>query len=227
MHSSALLLVLAVLAHVGSASLFGSSKKQAADDQGPSTVELAAGWEYVTSGSTIKLSNPKTNTRLTLPQVSYGTGSQQQAITAYTDASSTKALWTVEQAEPGHRGQPIACQSQVRLVNSDTQHSLHSHANHKAPISGAQEVSGFDGRDSGDLWTVECAKGMEWWGREQPVYLRHVETSGYLQALASKRYRQPISGHLEVSCSAKRSDAAQWVAAEGYYFASVLNENKK
>ncbi|KAJ1821413.1 hypothetical protein LPJ56_003246, partial [Coemansia sp. RSA 2599] len=180
--------------------------------------KLSEGWEFVTAGSTIKLAHTKTSTRLMLPQVSYGTGSQQQAITAFTDTSSTKALWLVEQPDVA-RGTPVGCGSQVRLVNSDSGHSLHSHANHKAPISGAQEVSGFDGRDSGDLWSVECSDGAELWLREMPVYLRHVETGRYLQSLAAKKYRQPIVGHQEVSGGKKPDTNAQWTAMEGYYFA--------
>ncbi|KAJ2356814.1 hypothetical protein GGF43_001837, partial [Coemansia sp. RSA 2618] len=176
---------------------------------------LEEGWEHVTSGSTIKLAHVKSNTRLTMPQVSYGTGSQQQAITAHSDAAATKGFWRVE-AGGAARGQPVACGTNVRLINSDTDHSLHSHAAHKSPISGNQEVSGFDGRDSGDMWTVQCEGAT--WVRESPVSLKHVETGKFLMSLPSKKYRQPISGHLEV-CAGKSDSNAQWMAMEGYFFA--------
>ncbi|KAJ1728624.1 hypothetical protein LPJ61_003933, partial [Coemansia biformis] len=158
---------------------------------------LEAGWEYVTAGSTIKLAHAKSGARLTMPQVSYGTGSQQQAITAQADASLTTALWRVEPAAGALRGEPVACGAQVRLVNSDTDHSLHSHAGYKSPISGGQEVSGFDGRDGGDMWVVECDGRADLWRREAPVYFKHRDTKRYLQSLPSKRYRQPIDGHQE------------------------------
>ncbi|KAJ2855188.1 hypothetical protein FB639_006264, partial [Coemansia asiatica] len=202
------------------ASLFGGSSKSETPESSSDTqhAKLSDGWSSVTVGSTIKLTHTKTSTRLMLPQVSYGTGSQQQAITAFTDTTTTKALWLIEQ--PGQaRGHPVKCNTKVRLVNSDSGHSLHSHANHQAPISGNQEVSGFDGRDSGDLWTVECSGGAELWLREVPVYLRHVETGKYLQSLGAKKYRQPIVGHQEVSGSKKPDTNAQWTAMEGYYFA--------
>ncbi|KAJ2812526.1 hypothetical protein H4S07_001342 [Coemansia furcata] len=202
----------ALLVHHGHA-LFGSkpaTKDQALDDV------VEEGWEYVSSGSTVKLAHVKSDTRLMLPQVSYGTGSQQQAVTAYTDISSTKNLWLVESESP--RGARIACGEKIRLVNSDSSHNLHSHGNHQSPISGAQEVSGFEGRDSGDLWTVECLKDKEAWRRLEPVYFRHVETGWYLQSLPSKKYRQPIVGHQEVSAAKKADSNAQWMALEGYYF---------
>ncbi|KAJ1843180.1 hypothetical protein LPJ70_003500 [Coemansia sp. RSA 2708] len=193
------------------ASLFGSKPAEPA----PATFE--AGWEHVTSGSSIKLAHIKSGARLTMPQVSYGTGSQQQAITAQADAATTKALWRVEDEQA--RGAPVACGARVRLINSDSDHSLHSHAAHRAPISGAQEVSGFDGRDAGDLWTVECDGGL--WRREAPVHFRHVDTRQYLVSLPSKKFRQPISGHQEVSAAAKADTNAQWMAVEGYYFSAA------
>ncbi|KAJ2048527.1 hypothetical protein H4S04_003773 [Coemansia sp. S16] len=215
--------VLLATVHYTQASLFGGTKPATKDQALDDVIE--EGWEYVTSGSTIKLAHVKSDTRLVLPQVSYGTGSQQQAVTAHTDASSTKNFWLVESDSP--RGTAIACGEQVRLVNSDSSHNLHSHSNHKSPISGAQEVSGFDGRDSGDLWTVECLKDKKAWKRLEPVYFKHVETGWYLQSLPSKKYRQPIVGHQEVSAAKKADSNAQWMALEGYYFSARTSQAKK
>ncbi|KAJ2200036.1 hypothetical protein IW144_001326 [Coemansia sp. RSA 522] len=95
---------------------------------------------------------------------------------------------------------------------------------HKSPISSNQEVSGYDGRDTGDLWTVECSQ--EKWMRETPVVFKHVDTSKYLLSLPNKKFGQPISGHQEV-CAGKNADSnAQWMALEGYYFSRRLNEAK-
>ncbi|KAI9476953.1 hypothetical protein LPJ78_000914 [Coemansia sp. RSA 989] len=202
-----LLLLALCAASTAHGSLFGKSDKPAA----PSFEE---GWEHVTAGSTIKLAHVKTDARLTMPQVSYGTGSQQQAITAHKDAFSTKGFWRVE-VEGAERGVPVECGRAVRLINSDSDHSLHSHAAHKSPISGQQEVSGFDGRDAGDMWTVECSGT---WRRESPVLLRHVDTGKYLVSLPNKKYHQPISGHIEVSAAKKADSNAHWMALEGFYF---------
>ncbi|KAJ1959655.1 hypothetical protein GGI12_004228, partial [Dipsacomyces acuminosporus] len=57
------------------------------------------------------------------------------------------------------------------------------------------------------------------WKREAPVYFKHVSTNQYLQSLPSKKYRQPIMGHQEVSAGRKADSNAQWMALEGYYFA--------
>ncbi|KAJ1733603.1 hypothetical protein LPJ72_002783 [Coemansia sp. Benny D160-2] len=216
--------VVAIAGCCGSMLLVSAAQADAAAAGGG----IEDGWEYVTSGSTLKLSHTKSNTRLTMPQVGYGTGSQQQAVTTQSDASQTKALWAIELApdsesasEPeAARGSRIPCGSRIRLVNSDTSHSLHSHGNHKSPMSGNQEVSGYEGRDAGDFWTVECAaKGAaEFWLREAPVYFKHVDTGKYLQSLPNKKYRQPISGHQEVSAGKKADANAQWMALEGFYF---------
>ncbi|KAJ2083716.1 hypothetical protein H4R24_000579 [Coemansia sp. RSA 988] len=204
--------ILAVLTASVVGSLFGGSTPQTTAEA------LEKGWEYVTAGSTIKLAHVKTDTRLTMPQVSYGSGSQQQAVTAQGDASLTKALWRVDALDEEVRGMPVACGSRLHLVNSDSDHRLHSHSAHRSPLSGSQEVSAFDGHDDGDIWTLECLKSENFWRRENPVYLRHVDTAKYLASLPSKKYRQPISGHQEV-CATKKPDAnAQWMALEGYYF---------
>ncbi|KAJ1946035.1 hypothetical protein GGF37_001386 [Kickxella alabastrina] len=194
-------------------SLFGSSSKgKSSDDNSSNPVPQL----YVTSGSTFKLNHIKTNTNLNLPQVSYGTGSQQQAITALSSTSSgTKSFWIIEPVIKVKRGTPVDCGTQIRLVNSDSMHNLHSHSAHKAPISGAQEVSGFEGRDAGDLWTAECTGR---WVREAPVVLRHVETGRALQVMPGKKYGQPIAGQLEVSCGKSTNADAQWRAMEGFYF---------
>ncbi|KAJ2468169.1 hypothetical protein GGI03_001147 [Coemansia sp. RSA 2337] len=190
--------VLLATVHYTQASLFGGTKPATKDQALDDVIE--EGWDY-------------------------GTGSQQQAVTAHTDASSTKNFWLVDSDSP--RGTAIACGEQVRLVNSDSSHNLHSHSNHKSPISGAQEVSGFDGRDSGDLWTVECLKDKKAWKRLEPVYFKHVETGWYLQSLPSKKYRQPIVGHQEVSAAKKADSNAQWMALEGYYFSARTSQAKK
>ncbi|KAJ2496518.1 hypothetical protein IWW47_003784 [Coemansia sp. RSA 2052] len=219
--SAGFVLGVVLAAHPGWASIFGGSKPAGKEQtQLPDIIE--EGWEYVTHGSSIKLAHVKSDTRLVLPQVSYGTGSQQQAVTAHGDTASTKNFWVVEKEDEAGdvlRGTRIACGAKVRLVNSDSSHNLHSHGNHKSPISGAQEVSGFDGRDSGDLWTVECLqKDHKAWMRLAPVYFKHVETGWYLQSLPSKKYRQPIVGHQEVSAAKRPDSNAQWMALEGYYY---------
>ncbi|KAJ2851831.1 hypothetical protein IWW36_000792 [Coemansia brasiliensis] len=211
MRNILLVALCATAASTAHGSLFGKSADKAAAPQ-PNFEE---GWEYVTAGSTIKLAHVKSDARLTMPQVSYGTGSQQQAITAHKDAFSSKGFWRVE-VENAERGMPVKCGTQIRLINSDSDHSLHSHAAHKSPISGQQEVSGFDGRDAGDMWTVECSQGA--WRRESPVLFRHVDTEKYLVSLPNKKYRQPIVGHIEVSAAKKADSNAHWMALEGFYF---------
>ncbi|ORX71941.1 hypothetical protein DL89DRAFT_265648 [Linderina pennispora] len=199
--------VLAFAFPLAAAQLFGSRPSEP-------QVTLEEGYEYVTAGSTIQLSHVKSDTRLTLPQVT------QQAITTQADKGSSHNFWRVQVAGV-ERGSPVECGSDVRLLNSDTQFLLHSHDGLKSPISGNQEVSGYDGNDDGDVWVVECTK-EKLWKREVPVVLKHKATSKYLQSLPSKKYRQPIVGHQEVSAGKKADANAQWKALEGYYFNRVV-----
>ncbi|KAJ1939467.1 hypothetical protein FBU59_004112 [Linderina macrospora] len=205
--------VLALALPLAAAQFFGSKSTEP-------EVTFDEGYEYVTAGSTIQLSHVKSDTRLTLPQVTYGTGSQQQAITTQTDKASSHNFWRVQVAG-AERGEPVQCGSDVRLVNSDSKFLLHSHDGHKSPISSNQEVSGYDGKDEGDVWVVECVK-EKLWRREAPVVFKHKETGKFLQSLPSKKYRQPIVGHQEVSAGKKADSNAQWKALEGYYFNRVV-----
>lgn len=46
---------------------------------------------------------------------------------------------------------PIACGSTIRLKHVNTKGYLHSHRDHASPLSRQQEVSCYDGQDSGTL----------------------------------------------------------------------------
>ena len=53
----------------------------------------------------------------------------------------------------------MKCGSTIRLEHMETGKNLHSHSEHKGPISRKNEVSGFgdDGEgDSYDNWQIEC-----------------------------------------------------------------------
>jgi len=49
----------------------------------------------------------------------------------------------------------IKCGSVIRLKHLNTGRWLHSHK-FRSPLSNQQEVSAFDGSDTGDNWEVRC-----------------------------------------------------------------------
>ncbi|KAI8068442.1 MIR motif-containing protein [Gongronella butleri] len=182
--------------------------------------DIEEGYEKVTCGSTIKLSNKATQFRLHSHGVTYGGGSGQQSVTAFPDGDDANSYWLVRAAHDRQciRGQPVPCGAVIRLRHGNTQGYLHSHA-HRSPLSGQQEVSCYDGDDGGDDWLVQCVDStQDVWLREQPVQLVHVDTKAYLSAQAQYQYGQPIPGQLEVAAAKSGSKYTHWVAQEGFYF---------
>jgi dolichyl-phosphate-mannose--protein O-mannosyl transferase len=108
--------------------------------------------------------------------------------------------------------QPVPCGAAIRLRHTNTKGYLHSHL-HSSPLSGQQEVSCFDGNDGGDDWLVQCVdSSQEFWLREQPIQLVHVDSSTHLTCSPQHQYGQPIPGQLEVATAKSSSKNTHWVA---------------
>ncbi|KAI8370781.1 MIR motif-containing protein [Choanephora cucurbitarum] len=185
--------------------------------------EIEDGFEQVTCASTIKLTNSASGYKLHSHGVTYGSGSGQQSVTAFPESDDANSFWVVEAATDMicKRGQPVPCGSLIRLRHPNTQGYLHSH-DHPSPLSRQQEVSCYDGKDSGDNWRVECLTGKkETWLREEPIQLVHQDTQTYLSSSTNYQFGQPIPGQLEVAAVKSSSNKnTQWMAQEGIYFAA-------
>lgn len=107
--------------------------------------------------------------RLASGDVAYGGGSRQQGVTASTVPDDTNHFWRIKAplGESSDIGTPVACGSMIRLLHMNSREKyLHSHE-HKSPLSAQQEVSAFDGQDSGDHWRLLCDDpDAEYWERE-------------------------------------------------------------
>lgn len=100
----------------------------------------------------------------------------------------------------------------MRFRHANTQGYLHSHL-HQSPLSRQQEVSCYDGKDSGDNWKVDCSNsGDKFWLRESTVQFMHENTYAYLSSYANHQFGQPIPGQLEVAASRSSSKNSQWMA---------------
>lgn len=101
----------------------------------------------------VESSSDKAAYMLNSEQKNLGTGSGQQIVTAVMDPGSTNALWWIrgpnDPESRGERisactsetaaGEPILCNSIIRLTHLETMRNLHSH-NVKSPLSRQQEV---------------------------------------------------------------------------------------
>ncbi|KAI8376565.1 MIR motif-containing protein, partial [Radiomyces spectabilis] len=143
-----------------------------------------------------------------------GGGSGQQSVTGFVETTDGNSFWLV-QAGYGKRckrGEPVPCGSVIRLRHINTKGYLHSHL-HASPLSHQQEVSCFDGQDTGDDWKVECVgSSRDYWHREDPIQLLHVDSQAYLTCSPNHRYGNPIPGQLEVAAAKSTSKNAQWMA---------------
>ncbi|KAI7850143.1 MIR motif-containing protein, partial [Circinella umbellata] len=141
-----------------------------------------------------------------------GSGSGQQSITAFPEADDGNSFWLVRASlgKQCKRGEPVPCGSTIRLRHANTKNYLHSHL-HSSPLSRQQEVSCFDGEDTGDDWKVECSSG-KYWTREAPIQLSHIESKAYLSSSTSHQYGQPIPGQLEVAAAKSSSKSTYWIA---------------
>ncbi|XP_063933518.1 stromal cell-derived factor 2-like protein 1 [Zophobas morio] len=188
-----------------------------------SAISFESGYEYVTCGSIIKLKHDQTKYNLHSHPVTYGSGSHQQSVTSNVRDDDPNSYWQVQAAynQTCRRGEPIKCNSLIRLFHVNTQKFLHSHR-HKSPLTHRQEVSAYGSEenvngDSGDNWEIKC-KGS--WKRESTIQLKHVDTGALL---SSGRYTFPmdvVRGQNEVHCKFEDDLEVNWHSWFGVYFSS-------
>ncbi|XP_058793646.1 stromal cell-derived factor 2-like protein 1 [Phymastichus coffea] len=178
----------------------------------------AKGTNFVTYNSVIKLMNIDYNVRLHSHDIKYGTGSGQQSVTAIETKEDGNSYWLVK-APTGKsytRGKPVQCGDIIRLEHTATKKNLHSHLV-SSPLSGKQEVSAYginsDG-DTGDHWMVVCPG--DYWEREEPIMLKHIDTEAYL-TVTGRKYGSPIVGQHEVVGEYSSNSYSQWQAMEGLF----------
>ncbi|XP_014474558.1 PREDICTED: stromal cell-derived factor 2 [Dinoponera quadriceps] len=177
------------------------------------------GAHHVTYGSVIKLMNTDYNSRLHSHDVKYGTGSGQQSVTAIEAKDDNNSYWLIK-AESGKictRGEPVKCNSIIRLEHSATKKNLHSH-HVSSPLSGKQEVSAYGEKgegDTGDNWLLICS--TDFWERDDAVVLKHIDTNTFL-SVSGRVYGSPISGQMEIVGEySSNSPHTMWKAMEGMF----------
>ncbi|EKU22443.1 stromal cell-derived factor 2 [Nannochloropsis gaditana CCMP526] len=185
--------------------------------------------DIMTFGSVVKLQHVPSKYFLHSHQISWGSGSGQQSVTAHGSADDRGGLWVVAEGDNDpfkEGGSPVACGTAIRLGHMETSKNLHSHF-FSSPLSNQQEVSCFGdgGRgDSGDNWEVVCmAPGAKFWRRGDEVRFKHKDTGRFLQTEAKHRFTQkncpncPIVGQQEVFCHQTGGAETVWKAVQGIF----------
>lgn len=181
----------------------------------------------VTCGSVVKLRNVETRQRLHSHRIDYGSGSGQQSVTTVAAGDDPNSLWivTASHRDRCRRGEPIVDGQVVRLRHVATGANLHSHDNHRSPLSDLQEVSGFGSAgigDTGDDWVVLIDadaddNGLVHWHRDDYIRFKHFETGALLFSHA-RAFGHPIPGQHEVAAVPQPRRGSAWFAEEGFYF---------
>ncbi|KAF0974242.1 hypothetical protein FDP41_006852 [Naegleria fowleri] len=179
----------------------------------------------VTCGSIVKLRHKGMNCRLHSHAVKYGSGSGQQSVTCFPGEGDENSYWVIKGAYSADKKGEDSCPHgtvlktglTVRLEHAQTGGRLHSHL-HLSPLSRQQEVSCYEGQDTGDNWIVELvsssSNALE---KGDSFRLKHVDTGKYLHS-HNMQYGNPIPGQLEVTCVGSSNSNTIWVAEEGVYY---------
>lgn len=172
--------------------------------------------QFVTCGSVVKLQHGATGFFLHSHEIPYGSGSGQQSVTAFPGFQDANSYWRVW-SKTCDAGKQIADGDVISLEHAATKRMLHSHL-HQSPLSSQQEVSCYEGRDTGDFWKLKTTGGAKVWKKGAPVQLEHTDTGLYLSSNARHRYGDPIRGQQEVACSREKGGKnAEWSAQLGIY----------
>ena len=120
--------------------------------------------------------------------------------------------------KPCFQATPIENGARIRLQHARSGKWLHSHAQHKSPLTRNQEVSLFSPSDGGDVWVVEVLDGKKIWERDANVRLKHADTGTFL-ASDNKEYGRPIEGYSEIYAKGGgKGDQFLFFATDGVYF---------
>jgi dolichyl-phosphate-mannose--protein O-mannosyl transferase len=176
---------------------------------------------YITCGSVIKIQQRETGYYLNSEEKQLGNGSGQQIVTFTTDAATHNTLWHIRPANHNIDNQeyptdvatcqlaePVQCNSIIRLSHTSTNRNLHSH-DVPSVLSRQLEITAYGKGDrkgdTGDNWIVTCNKpSQQYWQRNIPMRLQHVDTSAYLGTANNVEFNVdtcghscPLMGHLE------------------------------
>lgn len=103
------------------------------------------GWlEPITLGSLMKIRHQNSGHFVHSHEISWGSGSKQQSVTAFPTLGDANSLWQLYApfgSGSFKHAEAIKCGDIVRFKHVQTKRWLHSHGNHRAPLSKKQVMS--------------------------------------------------------------------------------------
>ncbi|MCQ2818575.1 MAG: hypothetical protein MJ252_15005 [archaeon] len=194
----------------------------------------------ITCGSTLRIQNVLTKYFLSSYSMAWSTGSRLQLVTAAKEQDKYESLFTIKEADNEPMcatGEPIKCDSIIRLEHVVTRRNLHTHP-FKSFLDVGQEVCAFGEEGEGDVndnFKLICYKneGDIVKGKTQ-FFLYHMGTQKYLAI----NYRNsmfhdgncrncPINGQREVIGTDKKDKQCLWTVNGGILFSSQGEMDKK
>lgn len=194
----------------------------------------------ITYGSTLRIQNLLTKYQLTSYNMNWSTGSHLQIVTAVKENDKHESLFTIKEAdgqEPCNTGEPIKCDSIIRLEHVLTKKNLHSHP-FPSFLNVGQEICAFGEEGEGDVndnFKIICYKneGDIIKGKTN-FFLYHMGTQKYMaidyrNSMFNDRNCRgcPINGQREVILTDKKDKQCLWQVVGGIIFSSPEETKNK
>lgn len=196
--------------------------------------------QTITYGSTVRIKNILTKYHLSSWAINWSTGSHLQAVDAVKENDKHESLFTIKEADSEPliaTGEPLKCDSIIRLEHISSKKNLHSHP-FPSFLGVGQEVCAFgDGDGEGDVndnFKIICYKneGDIVKGKTQ-FFLYHMGTQKYLAVdYKNSMFTEyncrgcPINGHREVIMTDKKDKQCLWQIVGGIIFSNPNDEEK-
>lgn len=163
----------------------------------------------------IKLFQPDTSLYLSSIFAKYLNGSNQGVVRGIEYGPLSETFWIVEPTlnqTDISQSTILPCRQAFRLKNAYTHLYLHSHDISAQNVIG-NEVSCFEGNDSGDLWMAICDDVIT---DATEFSLQHVDTKYYLSATKNYKYLPEEGGQYEIFTKSN-NESSMWRIRGGIF----------
>ena len=190
----------------------------------------------ITCGSPVRIKNILTKYHLSSFGVNWFSGSHLQIVTGVKEDDKHESLFVLKEADDTPMcatGEPILCDSIIRLENIVFRKNLHSHSI-GSMLGAGQEVCAFgeDGEgDANDNFKIVCYKNKDNIVRgNTEFFLVHVATEKYLAInIRNSMFHDgncrgcPMNGQREVITTSQKDKQCLWKVEGGIIFSNSTN----
>ncbi|OHT03222.1 MIR domain containing protein [Tritrichomonas foetus] len=182
---------------------------------------LAVGYNSALSYySMVKFEHKLTKRYLSASILSFESGSRQMLTRASVKSHLAESLWTIlpgneSSSEVVHQGDVVRCGDVIQLYHVTSKGYLHSH-NFFSFLGRGYEITSFNDKDSGNLWTVKCEGEFPGYGH--PLQLQHVNNRCHAATENSCQLPPQAGGEFELYCSLNtRGKEFDWIPTAGIF----------